>query len=159
MDALRNNWLNPSEWVRREVLEFPGSWDGPWRRFIETADERGIGTVKYPRWVAKEEHAAELKKRTLTALYNLRPAWLANAHATLDAAVLAAYGWPADITDDALLTNLLELNLSRGVPPHRRARRNDRRYPPVVTLARRRPRAVVHPPPTGTPSGPGRCVS
>ncbi len=38
----------------------------------------------------------------------------ANAHATLDAAVLAAYGWPADIADDDLLAKLLALNLSRG---------------------------------------------
>lgn len=36
---------------------------------------------------------AELKKRTLTNLYNSRPTWLANAHASLDRAVWAAYGW------------------------------------------------------------------
>ncbi len=40
------------------------------------------------------ECAAKLAKRTLTNLYNERPAWLANAHAKLDAAVAAAYGWP-----------------------------------------------------------------
>ena len=75
----------------------------------------GIGTVKYPRLVPKDAaNAAELKKRTLTNLYNARPAWLANAHAALDASVLAAFGWPADISDDELLTKLLELNLSRG---------------------------------------------
>jgi hypothetical protein len=28
--------------------------------------------------------------------------------------VLAAYGWSADISDDALLANLLALNLSRA---------------------------------------------
>ena len=39
---------------------------------------------------------AELKKRTLTNLYNARPTWLDNAHRKLDAAVFAAYGWPAD---------------------------------------------------------------
>jgi hypothetical protein len=37
---------------------------------------------------------ADLAKRTLTNLYNQRPTWLANAHADLDAAVFAAYGWP-----------------------------------------------------------------
>jgi len=115
LDGLRNNWLNPSEWVRTEVLEFPGAVDGPWRRFVVEADARGIGTVKYPRVVPKDAVAeSELKKRTLTNLYNLRPAWLANAHAKLDAAVLAAYGWPADTSDDDLLAKLLELNLSRG---------------------------------------------
>jgi len=56
---------------------------------------------------------AELAKRTLTNLYNQRPTWLANAHDDLDRAVLAAYGWPPDARDDAILEQLLELNLSR----------------------------------------------
>lgn len=58
--------------------------------------------------------AAQLKKRTLTNLYNERPAWLANAHRRLDEAVTAAYGWPADLSDDALLANLLPLNRDRA---------------------------------------------
>lgn len=37
-------------------------------------------------------HAAKLAKRTLTNLYNERPAWLTHAHSTLDAAVCQAYG-------------------------------------------------------------------
>lgn len=49
----------------------------------------------------------------MTRLYNERPAWLANAHRRLDEAVFAAYGWPADLSDDAILANLLELNLAR----------------------------------------------
>jgi type II restriction/modification system DNA methylase subunit YeeA len=57
---------------------------------------------------------AELKKRTLTNLYNARPTWLAQAHAALDAAVLAAYGWPADLSDEEVLTNLLALNRERS---------------------------------------------
>jgi len=56
----------------------------------------------------------ELKRRTLTNLYNERPTWLANAHAKLDAAVLAAYGWPAEISDEAILARLLALNLERA---------------------------------------------
>ena len=35
---------------------------------------------------------------------------LVEAHAALDAAVAAAYGWPADITDDDTLRELLGLN-------------------------------------------------
>ncbi len=35
---------------------------------------------------------AELKKRTLTNLYNERPTWLQLAHKRLDEAVLDAYG-------------------------------------------------------------------
>jgi type II restriction/modification system DNA methylase subunit YeeA len=56
----------------------------------------------------------ELKKRTLTNLYNQRPTWLANVHAKLDAAVLAAYGWEANISEGEILARLLALNLARG---------------------------------------------
>ena len=57
---------------------------------------------------------AELKKRTLTNLYNAAPTWLANAHAALDRAVFAAYGWSEDISDEEILKNLLALNLERA---------------------------------------------
>ncbi|MEI8334744.1 MAG: type IIL restriction-modification enzyme MmeI, partial [Chloroflexota bacterium] len=63
---------------------------------------------------------AELAKRTLTNLYNARPTWLANAHATLDAAVLDAYGWPADLPDAGILERLLDLNLERAAAERRR---------------------------------------
>jgi len=56
---------------------------------------------------------AELGKRTLTNLYNARPTWLQHAHAALDTAVLAAYGWPPDLAAEPLLAALLALNLSR----------------------------------------------
>jgi type II restriction/modification system DNA methylase subunit YeeA len=58
--------------------------------------------------------ATELKQRTLTNLYNARPTWLANAHAALDRAVLAAYGWPPHLSDDDLLARLLALNTERA---------------------------------------------
>ncbi len=56
---------------------------------------------------------AELKKRTLTNLYNQRADWLAAAHAELDEAVADAYGWPADLSDEELLERLLAENLRR----------------------------------------------
>ena len=65
------------------------------------------------RVIPKPEHTAELKKRTLTNLYNQRPAWLDNAHRALDEAVAAAYGWPADLNDDEVLRRLLALNRER----------------------------------------------
>ena len=37
-----------------------------------------------------------------------------DAHRDLDAAVAAAYGWPADISEDEALGRLLELNLARA---------------------------------------------
>ena len=67
------------------------------------------------RWLNPPGAAArELKRRTLTNLYNARPTWLDLAHRRLDAAVLAAYGWPADLGGEALLERLLALNLGRG---------------------------------------------
>jgi type II restriction/modification system DNA methylase subunit YeeA len=115
LDELRERWLNPPEWTKEEVLEFPGSADGPWSRYVHDPDERGIGTVRWPRTVPKDaESAAKLKQRTLTNLYNARPAWLAHAHTRLDAAVLTAYGWPPDLADEALLESLLSLNLQRA---------------------------------------------
>jgi len=56
----------------------------------------------------------ELKRRTLTNLYNAYPTWLALAHRTLDEAVLDAYGWPHDLTDEEILERLLALNLERA---------------------------------------------
>ena len=87
---LRDRWLNPSEWV--EWMEEP--------------------VVGYPlRPVPRDKKAATaLKKRTLTNLYNARPQWLVDAHAQLDDAVAAAYGWPGDIADDAALRELLARN-------------------------------------------------
>jgi hypothetical protein len=55
-----------------------------------------------------------LKKRTLTNLYNQRPAWLVHAHRALDEAVAAAYGWPVDLSDDEVLRRLLALNRERA---------------------------------------------
>ncbi len=58
--------------------------------------------------------AAALRQRTLTNLYNQRPLWLIDAHCDLDAAVAAAYGWAADISEDDALAKLLDLNLARA---------------------------------------------
>lgn len=93
LNRLRENWLHPSGLVVRidEVVE------------------------GYPsRWAPIDDKAAlELKKRTLIALYNNPPPWLANAHKELDDAVAKAYGWPGDLGQDAMLQRLLALNLSR----------------------------------------------
>jgi type II restriction/modification system DNA methylase subunit YeeA len=99
LHELRENWLNPADVVVRKPEVVPG----------------------YPeRILPKDEHAAkELKKRTLTNLYNARPQWLANAHAALDAAVAEAYGWGDDwragrLSDDEILTRLFRLNQERA---------------------------------------------
>ena len=72
-----------------------------------------------PTWLDPEgATGAELKKRALTSLYNARPTWLQHAHATLDRAVWAAYGWddpdPAAVDEDTILSRLLVLNGERA---------------------------------------------
>lgn len=59
----------------------------------------------------------DLKTRTLTKLYNAPREWLADAHRTLDQAVFDAYGWPANLTDQAILARLLALNHERALRP------------------------------------------
>jgi hypothetical protein len=94
LNELREAWLNPPDLVKRVPEVVPGFPD----RILPVNDAA----------------AATLKKRTLTNLYNERPAWLANAHRDLDAAVAAAYGWPADISDDDALARLFALNQERA---------------------------------------------
>jgi hypothetical protein len=114
LDLRRTGWLNPPEWTRTETLSFPGTTGGHWARYVKDADERGLGTVHYPRLVARDtESPQQLARRTLTNLYNQRPTWLDLAHRRLDDAVFAAYGWGAAISDADILARLLELNLQR----------------------------------------------
>ena len=91
---LRERWLNPPEWVKWVEEPVPGYPQRP-----------------IPR---QNNDATALKNRTLTNLYNARPQWLVDAHAQLDAAVAAAYGWPADITNEAVLEELLVRNRLEG---------------------------------------------
>lgn len=96
---LRDHYLNPPEWT---------DW-------LITPEEQAAGFPKRP--VAKPGHEAELKKRTLTNLYNHRPSWLVLAHENLDKAVADAYGW-SDYTpqwkDEVILRRLLALNQQRS---------------------------------------------
>lgn len=99
LNELREAWLNPPEWV---------DW-------VITPEEEKAGFPKRP--VARPGHESDLKKRTLTNLYNARPAWLDLAHKALDAAVATAYGWTdytPDMPDDEILRRLLALNLARS---------------------------------------------
>jgi type II restriction/modification system DNA methylase subunit YeeA len=116
LNELRENWLNPHDLVVREPEVVPG----------------------YPdRIVPRDEDAAkELKKRTLTNLYNARPQWLANVHAALDEAVAEAYGWGDDwraglLTDDEILSRLFRLNQERAGASEGKSAKRD-------TVSRRR---------------------
>lgn len=93
LNEARERWLNPPEWTDRVPEIVPG----------------------YPdRILAKPGHEADLKKRTLTNLYNARPEWLNLLHRDLDTAVAAAYGWAWPLTDDDILKRLFALNQERA---------------------------------------------
>lgn len=94
LNRLREAWLNPPDLIRVEPEVVAG----------------------YPdRVLPVDEGAAKiLKARTLTNLYNQRPAWLAMAHERLDAAVATAYGWPPDLSDEEVLARLFALNQERA---------------------------------------------
>ena len=66
------------------------------------------------KWLNPDDFTADKTKLTLTNLYNARPTWLDLAHKKLEFAVLDAYGWPHDISDDEILERLLALNLQRA---------------------------------------------
>jgi hypothetical protein len=69
LNELRERWLNPPEWTVERSLEFPGSADGPWSRYVADPDQNGIGTVRYPRLEPRDgDYAAKLEQRTLTNL-------------------------------------------------------------------------------------------
>ena len=96
----------------RQLVELRGRWLNP-PEFAEWVEEPVPGYPQRP--VPRDKKAAvALKKRTLTNLYNARPQWLSDAHARLDAAVAAAYGWPADIGNDTALRELLVRNGKKG---------------------------------------------
>jgi hypothetical protein len=96
LNALRENWLNPAEWVERVPEVVPG----------------------YPdRIIPKPGREKDLKARTLTNLYNQRHHWLVMAHKALDMAVAGAYGWEdytPEMPDEEILGRLLALNLERS---------------------------------------------
>jgi type II restriction/modification system DNA methylase subunit YeeA len=94
LNGLREMWLNPPDLIERVPEVVPGYPD----RIVPV----------------NPKAAMILKKRTLTNLYNERPAWLADAHRDLDAAVGSAYGWPMDIAEEEALARLLALNIERA---------------------------------------------
>ena len=99
LDEARRRWLNPPELVREEPDVLPS-----------------LPARLLPAGEAAER---ELRRRTLTNLYNARPAWLSHLHTALDTAVFAAYGWPESVSpselgEEELLGRLLAVNLGRA---------------------------------------------
>ncbi len=97
--AWREKWLNPEGWL---------DWE------ITPEEEQACFP---PRPVPKPEHAAAWKKRTLTNLYNEKPAGLTLRQTQLDRTVAAAYGWidyTPELPDGEILRRLLALNQERS---------------------------------------------
>lgn len=106
LNDLRENWLNPPEWTHKVPEVTPlGLEKSPYPDRIE------------PKPGITEADLKSLQKRTLTNLYNAKPAWLSMAHQQLDQAVAVAYGWTdytPEMADDEILKRLLALNLARS---------------------------------------------
>jgi type II restriction/modification system DNA methylase subunit YeeA len=93
----------------------PGSEPQNDPRLIAISDAARELVESRDKWLnPKDINEQELRKRTLTNLYNQNPTWLQNAHRKLDRAVFAAYGWPDTLTDEEILERLLKLNLKRA---------------------------------------------
>lgn len=102
LHELREAWLNPREWI--DLVPEPVQPPSPAHPYP-------------PRIVPKPGFDAALAKRTLTNLYNEKPAWLQAAHANLDAAVAAAYGWTdyaPSMADTEIVRRILVLNQERA---------------------------------------------
>lgn len=102
LNDLRDRWLNPPEWVRHEPEVVP----------------LGMNQSPYAdRVLARDGFEQALSQRTLTKLYNERPAWLAQTHEALDLAVAVSYDWEdytPQMADDEILRRLLSLNRQRS---------------------------------------------
>lgn len=110
--------MNPAEFVHKWT-DYPGA---------ELLDDPRVKTIAAAKALDETRRAwldpvgaseADLKKRTLTNLYNQSPTWLRRLHATLDRAVWDAYGWPeeeapGEVPEEVILERLLGLNGERA---------------------------------------------
>lgn len=120
LNAMRERWLNPPEWVRHQSLRFSASVGGTWKSHLSPG-EAAISEAEYQMVVPIDATAEkDLGARTLTTLYNEMPQWLRDAHAHLDRAVAQAYvagtgdvEWTDASTGERILDLLLKANQSR----------------------------------------------
>lgn len=126
----RDAWLNPPPPAK-------GTIDVAWERLIkartltnlynglvywrETRPDRsarevspGQGLERRPVRSIEPFDRATFDKETRKSVTPAEIQELDDIHRALDAAVLRAYGWPEDLSDEAILERLLALNLERS---------------------------------------------
>jgi hypothetical protein len=120
LNEQRERWLNPPEWIDPIAKsvdaqdDFADVPDVSWHGHPGHEDSRAgcpchdspRALIRQSAIMARAAQNPQLKKRTLTNLYNERATWLRLAHKKLDQAVLAAYaaadpagGWSPDWAD------------------------------------------------------------
>ena len=85
LNEQRERWLNPPEWIDPIAKTIDAEDD------FADVPEDARELIRQSAIMAAAAKDKNLKKRTLTNLYNERPTWLKLAHEKLDRAVLAAY--------------------------------------------------------------------
>jgi len=105
LHEMRERWLNPPEWIQSIAAAIDA------QDKFEDVPAEARPLIRQSAIMAAAAKDPNLKKRTLTNLYNERPTWLRLAHRKLDEAVLAAYAavdpkgqWSkdwADVWEDA----------------------------------------------------------
>ncbi len=99
LNDLREAWLNPPEWIAQIEKQVAIKY----REELAAVPDDVRPLVRRSAVMAEAAKHKDLKLRTLTNLYNQRPAWLRIAHEKLDRTVLAAYkavdpsgGWDSE---------------------------------------------------------------
>ena len=85
LNEQRERWLNPPEWIDPIARQVDARDD------FADVPEPARALIRRSAIQAEAAGDPDLKKRTLTNLYNQRPTWLQLAHLELDRAVLSAY--------------------------------------------------------------------
>jgi hypothetical protein len=110
--AWRDEWLNPPPPAK-------GTLDVAYDRLIKTRTLTNLynGLVYYRAYRGPAFDRAEFDKQTRKCVTPAEIQELDDIHRALDAAVFRAYGWPEDLSDEAILERLLALNKERYEQP------------------------------------------
>ncbi|HRQ15221.1 MAG TPA: class I SAM-dependent DNA methyltransferase, partial [Promineifilum sp.] len=105
----RDAWLNPPPPAK-------GTLDVAWERLIKARTLTNLynGLVYWREHKGPAFDRAAFDKETRKSVSPAEIQELDDIHHALDAAVLRAYGWPEDLSDEAILERLLALNLERS---------------------------------------------